>query len=245
MRGRVLIANADDLGFSNAVDDGILVAANQGIVRSASLLVTSPRAPAALQAAHVAGLSVGLHLNASQSEIVACRLQPFTRMVSHCMRAGIRLGAQGLEMLLSFFDQQLDMFGQLAGCPPAHINVHHPLYRIPDFGSPFAKWVEATCIPSRRTPELVDAKVMAPAQTIWGFYDKNNLSTSALMELIDATDGTSIELVSHPGNYDPDLPSKYRMERVLQREILCDVRLREAIDERDFEISDFERWNAG
>ena len=110
----MLIANADDLGLSNVVDDGILFTADHGIVRSASLLVTSSRAPAALRAARSTGLSVGLHLNASQPEIVARAHQSLARTVSHHMRLGISLGTRKLESVLSFFDQQVDVFGQLS-----------------------------------------------------------------------------------------------------------------------------------
>jgi predicted glycoside hydrolase/deacetylase ChbG (UPF0249 family) len=60
---RFLIVNADDLGLSAAVNDGIFAAHEHGIVTSTSLMVRREAAPAAAQA--LAGhpdLAVGLHL---------------------------------------------------------------------------------------------------------------------------------------------------------------------------------------
>jgi chitin disaccharide deacetylase len=60
---RSLIVNADDLGLSEAVNEGVLAAHEEGIVTSASLMVERPAAAAAV--VRLAGhprLGVGLHL---------------------------------------------------------------------------------------------------------------------------------------------------------------------------------------
>ncbi|HEU5061984.1 MAG TPA: ChbG/HpnK family deacetylase [Solirubrobacterales bacterium] len=69
---RFLIVNADDLGMTAAVNDGIFAAHEGGIVTSASLMVNRPAAPAAAEA--LTGhpdLAVGLHLEAEED----CRRQ--------------------------------------------------------------------------------------------------------------------------------------------------------------------------
>lgn len=59
-----LIVNADDLGFSRGITDGILRAHEQGIVTSTSLMVNQPAAEYALaQIRHTPKLGVGIHLN--------------------------------------------------------------------------------------------------------------------------------------------------------------------------------------
>ncbi|HET8815076.1 MAG TPA: ChbG/HpnK family deacetylase [Solirubrobacterales bacterium] len=67
MAARFLIVNADDLGLSKAVNEGIFRAHEHGIVTSASLMVGRPAAETAAEAlaAH-ANLAVGLHLEASE-----------------------------------------------------------------------------------------------------------------------------------------------------------------------------------
>jgi chitin disaccharide deacetylase len=62
---RFLIVNADDLGMTEAVNEGIFAAHQEGIVTSASLMVLRDDAAAAVEA--LAGhpdLAVGLHLEA-------------------------------------------------------------------------------------------------------------------------------------------------------------------------------------
>lgn len=62
---RYLIVNADDLGMTAAVNQGIFEAHEHGIVTSASLMVNRPAAPdAAKTLAEHPHLAVGLHLEA-------------------------------------------------------------------------------------------------------------------------------------------------------------------------------------
>jgi predicted glycoside hydrolase/deacetylase ChbG (UPF0249 family) len=67
MTTRYLIVNADDLGMTSAVNEGIFAAHEEGIVTSASLMVSREAAPDAVEA--LAGhpdLAVGLHLEAGE-----------------------------------------------------------------------------------------------------------------------------------------------------------------------------------
>jgi predicted glycoside hydrolase/deacetylase ChbG (UPF0249 family) len=60
---RFLIVNADDLGLSAAVNEGIFAAHERGIITSASLMVDRPAAEAAAEVlAEHPDLAVGLHL---------------------------------------------------------------------------------------------------------------------------------------------------------------------------------------
>jgi predicted glycoside hydrolase/deacetylase ChbG (UPF0249 family) len=62
---RYLIVNADDLGMSDAVNEGIFEAHRHGVVTSASLMVGRPAASAAAKAlAEHPDLAFGLHLEA-------------------------------------------------------------------------------------------------------------------------------------------------------------------------------------
>jgi predicted glycoside hydrolase/deacetylase ChbG (UPF0249 family) len=66
---RFLIVNADDLGLSEAVNEGVFAAHEVGIVTSASLMVGRPAAPAAVAAlAEHPELAVGLHLEVEEGE---------------------------------------------------------------------------------------------------------------------------------------------------------------------------------
>ena len=64
---RYLVVTADDLGLSEAVNEGIFLAHEEGIVTSASLMVLRDAAPAAVAALALhPDLAVGLHLEAER-----------------------------------------------------------------------------------------------------------------------------------------------------------------------------------
>ena len=69
-----LIVNADDLGWTDGVNRGIVEAFHHGIVTSASLLANGAAFVAAVEAARSApGLGVGVHLNLSDGPPIADR----------------------------------------------------------------------------------------------------------------------------------------------------------------------------
>ncbi|MDQ3724946.1 MAG: ChbG/HpnK family deacetylase [Actinomycetota bacterium] len=77
---RYLIVNADDLGMSDAVNDGIFQAHEHGIVTSASLMVGRPAASTAVAVlAEHPDLAVGLHLEAGDDWW--CQLERFRELV--------------------------------------------------------------------------------------------------------------------------------------------------------------------
>ena len=76
--GRVLIVNADDLGWSPGINRGVARAHEHGIVTSASLMAARPAAPeAAAWARDHPDLSVGLHLEPGD---VTEQLETFRRL---------------------------------------------------------------------------------------------------------------------------------------------------------------------
>jgi predicted glycoside hydrolase/deacetylase ChbG (UPF0249 family) len=95
-----LVVNADDLGMSPGVNEGIAEAHRRGIVTSASLMVRRPAAAAGAEmAAGLTSMSVGLHLEvASESGVAECR-------------------------------SQLTAFRRLIGRDPSHIDSHHHVHR--------------------------------------------------------------------------------------------------------------------
>ena len=68
---RILIINADDLGYSQARDMGIFLAFQNGCVTSASLIVNGFTSNTAAKEAIRLGLPLGLHLNLTEGEPIA------------------------------------------------------------------------------------------------------------------------------------------------------------------------------
>src|SRR5271167_4881043 len=72
MKDTKLIINADDLGMSRGITDGILVAHRYGFLTSASLLVNMPASEYAVErVASAPKLGVGVHLNICQGRPIS------------------------------------------------------------------------------------------------------------------------------------------------------------------------------
>lgn len=102
---RFLIVNADDLGLTKAVNEGIFAAHEEGIVTSVSLMVDRPATPAAAEAlGDHPDLAVGLHLEAAF--VLSGSIPPEGRTpVEECRT-------------------QLSRFRELVGRDPTHIDSH-------------------------------------------------------------------------------------------------------------------------
>jgi chitin disaccharide deacetylase len=78
---RFLIVNADDLGMTAAVNDGIFQAHEHGIVTSTSLMVERSAAEAAVEAlSEFPNLAVGLHLELGEEELFQ-QLERFRELI--------------------------------------------------------------------------------------------------------------------------------------------------------------------
>ncbi len=62
---RLLIINADDFGYNDAITQGILMGFREGVITTTSAMVNIPGAPERIAAAHASDptLPIGLHLN--------------------------------------------------------------------------------------------------------------------------------------------------------------------------------------
>ena len=68
---RVLVVNADDLGYSARRDAGILQAFKCGVVTSVSLLVNGATSREAAREAVSLGVPLGLHLNLTEGQCLS------------------------------------------------------------------------------------------------------------------------------------------------------------------------------
>ncbi|HYL58226.1 MAG TPA: hopanoid biosynthesis-associated protein HpnK [Candidatus Acidoferrales bacterium] len=136
-----LIANADDFGLSREVNAGIVRAHREGILTSASLMVTEPYAA---EAAHLArenpALDVGLHVVVCKGRSVldASRLGRAVTatgaFIDNPVMAGMRyyfdksLRAAMTDELRAQIERHLELVGSLSHID-GHLNFHvHPLF---------------------------------------------------------------------------------------------------------------------
>jgi hopanoid biosynthesis associated protein HpnK len=136
---RNLIVNADDLGWTDGVNRGILEAFHRGIVTSTSLLANGAAFAGGVKAAKAApGLGVGVHLNLSDGAPVADREAVTSLLNDEGSFAG---GPQSLllkrvrrGLVLDEVEEEWDAQIQKvrdAGIRPTHVDGHKHVHMLP------------------------------------------------------------------------------------------------------------------
>ncbi len=134
-----LIVNADDFGWTDGVNRGILEAFQNGIVTSTSLLANGAAFAGAVEAARSApGLGVGVHLNLSDGPSVANR-EAVTNLLNH---TGEFTGGPESLLLrharrgLALAEVEREWEAQIhkvrnAGIEPTHLDGHKHVHMLP------------------------------------------------------------------------------------------------------------------
>jgi predicted glycoside hydrolase/deacetylase ChbG (UPF0249 family) len=205
---RLLVVNADDLGLSPGVNEGILDAHANGIVTSASLMVNRPGAEhaAALLDAHPA-LSVGLHFEEDRVH---------------------DLDDPGQAKKL--FGAQLERFRELTGSEPTHIDSHHHVHGVGGRLELFRALAGPLAVPVRHDGRVAYLGGFW-AQTEAGITDLDFIRRPSLVRLIAReAHGELTELACHPAKVIGDFRSSYLEERAVELATLTAPGLREEIE---------------
>lgn len=217
---RYLIVNGDDFGASHGINHGITEAWRDGILTSASLMVNMPASrQAAALAGDLQGLSVGLHVNLTDEGPPAVEVTD-----TAAIRAELR--------------HQLEVFRDLVGRPPTHVDSHHNVHRQPELLPLFLELARESGAPMREH---------SPARYLEAFYGQwdgqahlEQVSVSSLVGMLrdDSAPGVT-ELGCHPGYFDPDFRSVYHREREAELRTLCDPRVRRAVERLGIHLVSF------
>lgn len=223
----LLIVNADDLGLSEAVNEGIFIAWERGIVTSASLMVRQGAAPAAAQgAAERPELAVGLHLDLGQWDY---EHGEWVQAYLHCETDDpVAVEAECRA--------QLERFRGLMGRDPTHLDSHQHVHESE---------------PAKGVAEALAAELGAPLRNRairyeGGFYGQSGkgepfpkgITPDALIGLIRALPPGWTEIGCHPGA--SGVPtSTYDLEREVELRALCDPRLADVLREAGVQLRSF------
>lgn len=157
-----LIVNADDLGLSRGITDGILLAHIRGIVTSTSLMVNQPATDYAIDQLHlVPELDVGIHLNLCQGPPVlpASAIRSLVGSDDDFLppremgRRLVRWQVSPREIEAEFA-AQIDRMLAL-GLTPSHADSHHRFHMYPAAAGPFYRAVRSRGIVRARAPKKV------------------------------------------------------------------------------------------
>jgi predicted glycoside hydrolase/deacetylase ChbG (UPF0249 family) len=207
---RFLVVNADDLGLSTAVNEGIFRAHAEGIVTSASLMVRQGAAPTAAEAAAShPELAIGLHLD----------LGEWIYERGEWIQAYLHCDTDDRDAVEGECRAQLERFRALLGCDPTHLDSHQHVHE----SEPVAGVAEALSaemgVPLRNRAVRYEG----------GFYGQSGkgepfpegITPERLRELIEALPAGWTEIGCHPAA-GPVPTSSYNEERQAELATLRD-----------------------
>lgn len=217
-QSRFLVVNADDLGLSEAVNEGIFLAHEGGIVTSASLMVRQGAAPAAVERApEHPDLAIGLHLDLGQWDYESGE---WIQVYMHC-------DSDDRDAVEAELRAQLERFRALLGRDPTHLDSHQHVHESE---------------PARGVAEALAAELGVPLRNRairyeGGFYGQSGkgesfpegITTGRLCELIRSLPPGWTEIGCHPAA-GPVPTSSYNAERQVELEALRDPEVRDMLD---------------
>jgi len=228
---RFLVVNADDLGLSEAVNDGIFAAHAEGIVTSASLMVRQGAAPTvAKRAAEHPGLAVGLHIDLGEWNY---QEGEWTLAYSHC-------DADDRDEVEAECRAQLERFRALLGRDPTHLDSHQHVHESE---------------PAKAVAEALAAELGVPLRNRairyeGGFYGQSGkgepfpagITAAALMDLIRALPPGWTEIGCHPAA-GPVPTSSYNAERQIELATLRDQQVKNLLNVTHVRLCSFAQAN--
>lgn len=245
---RLLIVNADDLGRTPGINEGIFQAHERGIVTSATLMVNYPASAAAARALpRFPDLGVGLHvaLSGGPSTLPAQRIPSL-------------VGGDGLfpskpEGLMDadpgeIFQEvqaQLNLFRTLTGRLPTHLDGHHHCHRLPAVASALITIAREERLPVRSAGSAVAKRLRQESVATTDHFDESfygaGVSRESLSEILRRVPAGTTEVMCHPAVVDPELrsASSYVDERQAELALLTDAEILALAESQGLELIHF------
>lgn len=166
-----VVITADDLGIDERRDDGILEAHARGAISQASLLVRGASSQRAAARAKGAGLSLGLHLDLTETPScappasISSLLDAQRRKLGkHGLREALARGRVRPEHIARECHAQLDLFAALTGQRATHVDGHQHVHCIPAVAAVLAPLFAARGVRTTRIAEQPRVNVDDPGR---------------------------------------------------------------------------------
>lgn len=240
MAERVLIINADDLGYDPAVSEGILTAMRKGVVSSATLIVNSPHSKDA--AGKATGVAIGLHLNLARFAPV------WTGFPAELLQENELSEALAPQLSSEVVEKetlaQLDRFGSLLGRQPTHIDVHKHLHTNASVLEGVRAAAAARSLPVRAINELMrralrSGGLKTPDHFIGDAGSQAFWTLAQLRRALEQLPPGVTELMCHPGFAPTMTRSGYAVQREVELETFTHPSARSLLDRFEISVTDF------
>lgn len=217
-----LIVNADDFGYSNAVNYGILDAFKYGVVRSTTMMMNMPGTEHAVKLAKEnPSLGVGIHLVLTCGKPLLHDVDSLTDEEGNFFRNPDQFFSNHISMsdVEREWRTQIELFLS-CGLTPTHIDSHHHMHARRELRAVIEKLAQAYDLPVRKYAGM---KINSFTDELNVDFFGENISHSVLDDAVSTIeDKKSLEIMVHPGYLDSVIlnGSSYNVERVKEVDVL-------------------------
>ncbi|MET3696339.1 hypothetical protein SAMN05877753_103418 [Bacillus oleivorans] len=240
-----LIVNADDFGYSEGVNHGIMEAFYHGVVTSATLMVNMPGAghAFALKQANPS-LGVGIHLVLTCGKPLCEDVSSLMNEEGYFQKGKNFLDEAEPEEIRKELTAQFTRFVEQGGLP-THIDSHHHVHAHEKVSPIVIEIAKKYSLPIRMTrpnsEELKKAAILTTDFLAHTFYGEM-ATRDHLIELLETiSEFETAELMCHPGYVDEAVitGSSYNVQRLQELEILKDPSLKQELAKRKIELTHY------
>lgn len=243
-----MIVNADDLGRTPGINDGIFAAHERGLVTSTTLMVAYKAAREAAECFdRYPSLGIGLHVALSGGEplLPARQIPSLVDGQGRLARDPDHFATLDPGEVLAEVEAQIARFRELIGRLPTHLDSHHHAHRHPVVCAALITIAKREGLPVRNTSPAVGEKLRAAGIATTDSFVARFYGAEArlepLLEIIGGLTPGVTEVMCHPARIDDLLRqgSSYVDEREVELAVLSDPRAMQAVEERGAELIHF------
>lgn len=235
-----LIINADDFGYSRAINYGIIDCFQHGVLSSATFMANMPGAEhAADLAKQNPGLGVGVHLVLTCGEPILKDHQTIVDVHGRFRKLSFYESAFNIE-LAEVYDEwkaQIERFLSF-GIKPTHLDSHHHINTYKGIQDVFCRLAEEYQLPVRNNMDL-PSHLRHPNR--FEYYVEKVLKDE--VSIANAfKDADTVEVMCHPGYLDKAVMegSSYTYPRLDELELLTSNVVKEVLNNcKDVELATF------
>jgi predicted glycoside hydrolase/deacetylase ChbG (UPF0249 family) len=245
---RRLIVNADDLGRTPGINEGIFKAHERGIVTSATLMVNYPASAAAARALpRFSSLGVGLHvaLSGGPSALPPERIRSLVGGDGLFPSRPEGLVEADPQEIFQEVQAQLNLFRTLTGRLPTHLDGHHHCHRLPAVARALISIAREEKLPVRSATPAVATLLRQESVATTDHFDESfygaGVSRESLSKILRQVPAGTTELMCHPAVIDPELrgASSYVDERQAELALLTDAEVLALVRSQGLELIHF------
>lgn len=229
-----VVINADDLGFTKGVTDGIIYGFKKGVISSTTALCNMKNIVyAAERVKECKGLGVGVHLTLTLGRPITEAKTLVDEDGKFFDKKEIFSKQINLDEVYIEFKAQIERFKEVFNRMPTHIDSHHSIHDNPIIMPISKRIADEYNLKMRRHNEEF--------KFVSGFYGEHATSEKLIELLKNNKNEKGIEIMVHPGYCDLELynVSSYSVDRVKELSVLCNDYVKDFIRREEIILTTF------